>query len=173
MSTMFHQLVTASLLLCFLAVSASCQQQLKGKQLDSVEHVRAISMSAEIAMTDSLRSIKESESVSMITLEEGLSGYGVDAVYSDNTTCTTFAAAMVYPLNACFYYSGSLGFTNAKITATSSKYTFQQFTDEQCTVESGSATTTSYSSTCGAKGQKYFLQPSQEVDSSQSVAYIR
>ena len=130
-------------------------------------------MNAEIAMSHSLRSVKESESASMIAFEEGLSGYGVRAVYSDNTTCTTFAVAMVYPLNACFFYSGSLGLnTNAILTATSSSYTYQLFSDEQCSVMSGSAITTPYTSTCGAMGQKYFVQPSQQVESSQSVAYI-
>jgi hypothetical protein len=166
---MFHQLVKASLLLCFLTVSASCQQQLKGKQLDSVEHVRAISTYAEIAMTDSLRSVKESESVSMITLEEVLSGYGFQAVYLD-ATCTTFAGALIYPLNACYFSYRENGYV--KITATSSSYTLQQFSDAKCTIETDSGTPISYSTAC-SRSEKFFVQPSKEVTStSQSLLYV-
>lgn len=169
---MLHLLVIASRLLCFLTVFASGQQQLKGGQPDRVAHVGAFPMNPLSAMSDSITIVKGSKSVSGIALEESLSGYGVDATYSDNTTCTTFAAAMVYPLNTCFFYSGSVGFTNAKITATSSSYTLQQFSDTQCSVMSGSATTTPYTSTCGANGQKYFVQPSKNVATSLSLAYL-
>lgn len=169
---MFHQLVTASRLLCLLTISVAGQQQLKGGQLDRVAHVGAFPTNPLSALSDSLTVVKGSKSVSKIALDESLSGYGVDATYSDNTTCTTFAAAMVYPLNACFFFSGPVGFTNAKITATSSSYTLQQFSDEKCSVMSGSATTTPYASTCGANGQKYFVQPSKDVATSLSLAYL-
>jgi hypothetical protein len=74
MTTMSHQLVTASILLCFLAVAASGQQQLKGGQLVSAAHVGAIATSPESAISHSLASVEGSESVSSITLQEGLSG---------------------------------------------------------------------------------------------------
>jgi hypothetical protein len=166
MSTIFHQLVTATLILCFLTVPTSGQQQL------SVEQVRAISMNAEIAMTDFLRSVKGSESLSSIALEDVLSGYGVHAFYSD-ARCTTFLRATAYPLNACFFYYGSVGFTNGKITATSSTYNIQEFSDEKCTVDTGPGMATSYSTAC-SDGEKFFVQPSKEVTStSQSLVYVR
>jgi hypothetical protein len=49
MSIMFHLLVTVSLLLSFLTVSACDQQQLKGGQLVSAKHVGAIAMNPESA----------------------------------------------------------------------------------------------------------------------------
>jgi hypothetical protein len=169
MSTMLHQLVTASLLLCFLAVSASGQQQLNGEQLDSVEHVGAISMKAKIAISDSLRNIKGSESVSSIALEE-LSGYGVQAVYLD-ATCTTFAQATIYPLNVCYYDTAAVAYV--KITATSSTYTQARYSDAKCTVGTDPGTAQPYSTECNAKS-KFFLQPSKEVTStSQSLIYAR
>ena len=172
MSTMVSQVVTAPLLLCFLTVLASAQQQLKGRQLDSVAHVAAISMNPERKMSNSLASVEGSESVSKVALEESLSGYGVRAFYLDNSTCTTFAAAMIYPLNSCFGYGMSDGLTNAKVTATSSSYTLQYFKDEQCNVTAGVGETTLYSSTCGADGSKYFVQPSHEVATPQSLTYL-
>lgn len=171
MSTMFNQVVTVSLLLCFLTVLAS-QQKLKGRQLDSVAQVAAISTNPESKTYNSLASVEESESVSTIALEESLSGYGVRAFYLDNSTCTTFAAAMIYPLNSCFGYGTSDGLTNAKVTATSSSYTLQYFKDEQCNVTAGVGETASYFSTCGADGSKYFVQPSHVVATPQSLTYL-
>jgi hypothetical protein len=167
---MLHQLVTASLSLCFFAVSASGQQQLNGEQLDCVEHVRAISMEAKIAMSDSLRHIKGSESASSIALEESLSGYGVQGVYLD-AKCTTFAQATIYPLNVCYYNTAAASYQ--KITATSSTYTRVTYSDAKCTVSTSTGKAEPYSTECNAKS-KFFLQPSTEVTStSQSFIYAR
>jgi hypothetical protein len=174
MSTMFQQLVTASLLLCYLTVSASGQQHLKGKQLDSVKHVHAISMNAEIAVTDTLESIKESESVSVIKLE-GLTGYiATDATFTDST-CSAFKSAVLYPLNTCFFLDSPVKSYNTMITATTSSYTVESFTDEQCTVSSSikRPTVTPYSNVCSDIGQKTFLQPSSQVVTSKSLMYYR
>ena len=65
---MIHQLVAASLLLRFLAVSAAGQRQQKGEFLASMAHVSAISKE-ELESTVSLMSVKGSKSASTIALQ--------------------------------------------------------------------------------------------------------
>jgi hypothetical protein len=178
---MFNQVVTASLLLSFLTVLASAQQQLKGRQLDSVAHVAAISMNPESKTSNSLASVEGSESVSTIALEGSLSGYLIQGTFTD-TTCTTFLSGIVQPLNTCFstYEAISNTRSNVKIIATSTTWLQQYYTDEQCNVMgTSSEKETPYSSVCKESyfstqdGYSFFVQPSKTVASSQSVVYVR
>jgi hypothetical protein len=173
---MSHQLVTASILLCFLAVAASGQQQLKGG------HVGAIATSPESAISHSLASVEGSESVSSITLQEGLNGYYIEAYYSDST-CTSFVSGILYPLNTCFsQYSIYTGYWfNVKMMATSSTEMLQEFNDDQCAVMASSSagrTFSPFQTTCtsGVKlgdTSKLFVQSSKEAPTTQSVIYVR
>jgi hypothetical protein len=131
-------------------------------------------MNAEIAVTDSLESVKESESASMIQLE-GLTGYiATDATFTDST-CSVFKSAVLYPVDTCFYRDSPSKSYYTKITATTSSYTVESFTDERCAVSSSvrKPTVTPYLNVCSDKGQKTFLQPSSKVVTSQSLMYTR
>lgn len=179
---MFEKLVTASLLLCFLTVFASCQQHLKGVHLDNVAHVDAFPMNPLSAMSDSLSSVQGSESMSAIALEESLSGYIVEATYTD-TTCKTFLSAYLSPLNTCMYRYDLLTGSryNVKVIATSSTWLVQYFNDVECAVmatSSVNAKQSPYQKTCGqgtrsGDGMLMFVQPSKEVATSQSLVYTR
>jgi hypothetical protein len=179
---MFHQLVTASLLLIFLTVSASGQQKLKGRQLDSVAHVNAISMNQEVAIIHSLKSVtgsefeseSESESVSSIALQEGLNGYIAAAAYYTDSTCSTMKSAILYPLDTCFLrFDYNSGWNNVKVIATSSTWLIQSYKDDQCAALSSSTKATTFSTTCDADGKKFILQSSKEVTTTQLLIYMR
>ena len=180
MSTMFNQVVTASLLLCFLTVVASAQQQLKGRQLDSMAHVAAISMNPESKTSNSLASVEGSESVSSIALEGSLSGYLIEGTFTD-TTCTTFVSGILQPLNTCFSMYEVLSNTRSyvRITATSTTWLKQYYRDEQCNVMGTTAKDSPYLSVCKESyfntrdGYSFFIQPSKTVASSQSFVYVR
>jgi hypothetical protein len=183
MSIMFHLLVTVSLLLSFLTVSACDQQQLKGGQLVSAKHVGAIAMNPESATSIFRTSVGGSESVSSIALQEGVNGYLLEAYYADNT-CTSFVSAIIYPLNVCFsrydLYTGY--WYNVKIVATSSTWRVQSFTDNECAVaasSTGNGQFNPYQTECKefltrtGEAYKMFVQPTKEAPTAKSVLYSR
>jgi hypothetical protein len=177
---MFHQLVTASLLLTFLRFSASGQQKLKGRQLDSAAHANTISMNQGVVILRSLRSVtgskfeSGSESVSSIALQEGLNGYIAAAAYYTDSTCSSMKSAILYPLDTCFLrFDYVSGWNNVKVIATSSTWLIQSYKDDQCAALSSSTKATTFSTTCSADAKKFILQSSKEVMTTQSLIYMR
>ena len=169
---MIHQLVAASLLLRFLAVSAAGQRQQKGEFLASMAHVSAISKE-ELESTVSLMSVKGSKSASTIALQGAtLSGYGVIATFSDEE-CTALIYGEIFPLSTCFTGVTDSGTTNFKYTATSSTYVLEEYSDNKCSTLLRIVATSDYTAACSATKDTFSIQSSYKAPTLLPVLYVR
>jgi hypothetical protein len=163
---MFLYFATAFLFLRFLSASAN------GEQPPSVAHVDAISVQLERSM--SVVNLKEFQSASTIALQTGeLTGYGFIATYLDST-CATIGYAISYPLNTCLFYITAGQEAYAVLTATSTAYVFERFSDSACTTAVGTAVPTPYTAAeCSSAKEKFFVQSSISPPISKATATLR
>jgi hypothetical protein len=163
---MFLYFSTISLLLRFGTASAS------GGQLASVAHVNAISVQEERAL--SVTNLNELESASTVALQAGeLTGYGFFAEYLDST-CATIINTVAYPLNTCVFQVSDDQAPYIKLTATSTAYLYEQFSDSACTTAEGTAVPTPYTAAeCSSTNEKFFVQSSMSPPISRATATLR
>jgi hypothetical protein len=163
---MFLYVATASLFLRFLSASAN------GEQPPSVAHVDAISVQLESSM--SVVNLKEFQSASTIALQTGeLTGYGFFAKYLDSS-CATIGYATTYPLNTCLFYFAAGQANYEKVTATSTAYIFEQFSDSACTIAVGTAVPTTYTAAeCSSDNEKLFVLSSISPPISKATVTLR
>jgi hypothetical protein len=162
---MFLCVSAVSLLLNFLAATAE-----RG-QLASWTSIEAVSL--QLQRDISVVNLKEFESASTIALQAGeLTGYGILAAYLESS-CTTFLTASIFPLNACVFYVGLDSPTNVMVTATSTTYSFAEFSDDACTTAAGNPEVASYTSQCTANKSKFLYQSSNQPPTAKATTSVR
>jgi hypothetical protein len=141
-------------------------------QLASAAHVDANSVQLERAI--SVVNLRELTSASTTALQAGeLTGYGFFARYLDST-CTTIGYAVAYPLNTCIFYPFDGQAFFEKLTATSTAYLFELFTDSACTIAEETAVSTPYTAAeCSSTNGKFFVQSSISPPISRATVTLR
>jgi hypothetical protein len=110
--------------------------------------------------------------VSSPTTSGALTGYGFKAFYLESS-CSTFISGAVVPLNTCIAYLSGDILIDVKVTATSSTYLFQQYSDSTCTAAVGTASPTPYTAECSSTKQKFFIQSSMLPPVSKDTVTLR
>lgn len=161
--TMLHHYVAVSLLLCLLTTSTSGQQNIKGEQL---------AFWSDLGSRFSTKSLIGSESVTMAALNgAALSGYGFFATYLDDS-CATFESSIIYPLNTCFFlFSEGVGYFT-KLSASSTEYIQENYSDNTCKTLTSTGDSTAYTTECNSKG-KIFVQSSINAPTTKSTISYR
>lgn len=138
-------------------------------QLASAAHVDPNSVQLERAM--SVVNLQEFTSASTTALQAGeLTGYGFFARYLDSS-CATIGYAFAYPLNTCLS-DGQASFQ--KLTATSTAYLYELFSDSACTTAKETAEPTPYiAAECSSTNRKFFVQSSPSPPISKATVTLR
>jgi hypothetical protein len=110
--------------------------------------------------------------VSAPTTSGALTGYGFYAGYLESS-CSTILFATIYPLNTCLTFLSDNTVIDVKVTATSSAYFIQQYSDSTCTVTVGTAESTRYTTECSSTKEKFFVQSSMQPPVSEAIFTIR
>jgi hypothetical protein len=110
--------------------------------------------------------------VSSPTTSGALTGYGFYAGYLESS-CSTFLFAAIYPLNTCLTFRSDNTVIDVKVTATSSAYFIQQYSDSTCTVTVGTAASMRYTTECSSTKEKFFVQSSMQPPVSEATVTIR
>jgi hypothetical protein len=110
--------------------------------------------------------------VSSPTTSGALTGYGFKAFYLESS-CSTFISGAVVPLNTCIAYVNGDILIDVKVTATSSTYLFQQYSDSTCTAAVGTASPKPYTAECSSTKQKFFIQSSMLPPVSKDTVTVR
>jgi hypothetical protein len=110
--------------------------------------------------------------VSSPTTSGALTGYGFYAEYLESS-CSTFLNGAIYPLNTCLTFNSDNTAIDVKVTATSSAYFIQQYSDSTCTVTVGTAEPTRYTTECSSTKEKFFVQSSMQPPVSEAIFTIR
>jgi hypothetical protein len=114
-----------------------------------------------------------SSPVSAPTTSGRLTGYFFLAKYLDSA-CATVGYTAGYPLNACLLYFSDGKVSHAVLTATSTAYVFQQFSDSTCTIAMGTAVPTPYTvAKCSSANEIFFVQSSMSPPISKTTATTR
>jgi hypothetical protein len=114
-----------------------------------------------------------SSPVSAPTTRGELTGYIFLTTYLDST-CATIGYAITYPLNTCLFYITAGQEAYAVLTATSTAYVFERFSDSACTTAVGTAVSTPYTAAeCSSAKEKFFVQSSISPPISKATATLR
>ena len=114
-----------------------------------------------------------SSPVSAPTTGGELTGYFFLARYLDST-CATIDYTVAYPLNTCFLYASGSQETHAVLTATSTAYVFQRFSDSACTAAEGTAEPMLYTAAkCSSANEILFVQSSLSPPISKATVTLR
>jgi hypothetical protein len=114
-----------------------------------------------------------SSPVSAPTTRGELTGYIFLTTYLDST-CASTGYALAYPLNTCLFYITLGQEAYAVLTATSTAYVFERFSDSACTIAVGTAVPTTYTAAeCSSANEKLSVQSSISPPISKATATYR